>query len=136
MASQPVVFDAVVPEMTQGAMPMDAPPAVAAESANAFQHVAVMKEDDVSTVGFDSNDWELVAEMVVDAENFATEFLQSRHMVDLEVLAGNLEESFKSMEDYLARLNLGTAAGGVAPSKPEGLASAAAAASTVGDPPL
>ena len=84
MASQPVVFDAVVP--------MDAPPAVAAESANAFQHVdAVMKEDDVSTVGFDSNDWELVAEMVVDTENSATEFLQSRHMVDLEVPAGNLE---------------------------------------------
>ena len=130
MASQPVVFDAVVP--------MDAPPAVAAESANAFQHVdAVMKEDDVSTVGFDSNDWELVAEMVVDTENSATEFLQSRHMVDLEVPAGNLEESFKSMEDYMARLNLGTAAGGVeAASKPEGLASAAAAASTMGDPPL
>lgn len=64
-------------------MPVDVPSSVTAENSDAFQHVeAVMKEEDVSTVGLDSQDGELVAEMVVDTESSATEFLQSQHVVD------------------------------------------------------
>ena len=39
-------------------------------SIDSFQHVeAIMKEDDVSTLGLDSQDWEMVSEMVADTEN-------------------------------------------------------------------
>lgn len=82
MSSTRIIIDTVIPEQTQGPMPVDAPPSMAAESADAFQHVeAGMKDEDVSTGGLDSQDCELVAEMVVDIENLATEFLQSQHVV-------------------------------------------------------
>ena len=80
MSSTRIILDTVIPEETQGPMPVDAPPSMAAESADAFQQ-AGMKDEDVSTVGLDSQDCELVAEMVVDIENLATEFLQSQHVV-------------------------------------------------------
>lgn len=57
MGSTPMVID-----KTQGPMPVDAPPAVTKVLE------AVMKDDDFSMLG-------LVAEMVVDMENSATEFL-------------------------------------------------------------
>ena len=75
MAGAPVEFDRIVPEETQGPMPVEAP--LAAESLDSFQRVeAVMKDEDVSTLGLDSQDWEMVAEMVEDTENAATNFMQ------------------------------------------------------------
>ena len=42
-------------------MPVDVPSSVTAENSDVFQHVeAVMKEGDVSTVGLDSQDGELL----------------------------------------------------------------------------
>lgn len=51
MSSTRIIIDTVIPEETQGPMPVDAPPSV---DADAFQHVeAGMKDEDVSTVGLD-----------------------------------------------------------------------------------
>ena len=134
MAAPSFDVDTIVPEQTEGAL---AP--VAAEamgSSDSFQHVeAVMKEDNVSTIGLDSQDWEMVSEMVADTENAATDFMQGKH-VSLEEPKLDLQSSLKAMEETMANLKLGPAASGVdVPSKPEGVATAAVAAS-VGAPSL
>jgi len=132
MAGAPMEFDRIIPKETQGPMPVQAPSTLASGSLDSFQHVeAVMKEEDVSTVTLDSQDWEMVAEMVEDTENAATNFMQSAHVVDLEGPAPNLQDSIKTMMDTMEKLKLGSTASGVeAPSKPEGVASAAVAASS------
>ena len=108
MAGAPMEFDRIIPEETQGPMPVQAPSTLAAESLDSFQHVeAVMKEEDVSTVGLDSQDWEMVAEMVEDTENAATNFMQSAHVVDLTGPAPNLQDSIKTMMDTMEKLKLG-----------------------------
>ena len=90
MAGAPVEFDRIVPEETQGPMPVEAPSSLAAESLDSFQRVeAVLNDEDVSTLGLDSQDWEMVAEMVEDTENAATNFMQSAHVVDLTGPAPN-----------------------------------------------
>ena len=79
MAASSFVVDTIVAEQTEGTLPPDAPAAMG--SLDSFQHVeAVMKEDDVSTVGLDSQDWEMVSEMVADTENAATDFMQGKHV--------------------------------------------------------
>ena len=134
MAAPSFDVDAIVPEQTEGALPPVS--AAAMGSLDSFQHVeAVMKEDDVSTVGLDSQDWEMVSEMVADTENAATDFMQGKH-VPLEEPKMDLQSSLKAMEETMANLKLGPAASGVdAPSKADGVASAAVAAS-VGAPSL
>ena len=68
-AAPSFVVDAIVPEETQGAMLAEAP-ATLGSSLDSFQHVeAIMKEDDVSTLGLDSQDWEMVSEMVADTKS-------------------------------------------------------------------
>ena len=63
-ASSSYVVDTTVSGQQVGVLPPDVPQELAG-SLDSFQHVeAVMKEDDVSTVGMDSQDWELVTEMV------------------------------------------------------------------------
>lgn len=60
--------------------------------------------------------------------------MQGRHVVDMDAPAPDLGASLKAMEDTMAKLKIGTVAGGgEAPSLPEGVASAAAAASTTDD---
>ena len=129
MASTPMEFDAVIPEETQESLP----PAVAAESLDSFQHVeAVMQEEDVSTLGLDSQDWEFVAEMVADTENAATNFMQTPHLLEIKEPAESLADSLKKMEDTMERLKLGPTAVGVeTPSMPEG-ADSVKAAGTMG----
>ena len=74
MAAPLFEVDTIVAEQTEGILPPDAPAAIRS-SLDPFQHVeAVMKEDDVSTPGLDSQDWEMVSEMVADTENAATDF--------------------------------------------------------------
>ena len=127
MASSSYVVDTAVSGQQVGALPPDVPPELAG-SFDSFQHVeAVMKEDDVSTVGMDSQDWELVTEMVAETENAATDFMQGKH-VSLEAPKQDLQSSLKAMEETMANLKLGKAARGVdAPSASEGAASATAA---------
>ena len=127
MASSSYVADTAVSGQQGGVLPPDVPQELAG-SIDSFQHVeAVMKEDDVSTVGMDSQDWELVTEMVAETENAATDFMQGKH-VSLEAPKQDLQSSLKAMEETMANLKLGTAARGVdVPSASEGAASATAA---------
>ena len=134
MAASSVDVDTLIPEQTEGAVPPVATAGMG--SLDSFQHVdAVMKEDDVSTVGFDSQDWEMVSDMVADTENAATDFMQGKHVPLVEPKM-DLQSSLQSMEETMANLKLGTAAiGAEVPSKVTGGTSAAAAAS-VGAPSL
>ena len=134
MAASSFDVDTIVPEQTEGVVPPVSTAGMG--SLDSFQHVeAVLKEDDVSTIGFDSQDWEMVSDMVADTENAATDFMQGKH-VPLEEPKMDLQSSLKSMEETMANLKLGTAAiGADVPSKVEGGTSAAAAAS-VGAPSL
>ena len=127
MASSSYVVDTAVSGQQGGVLPPDVPQELAG-SIDSFQHVeAVMKDDDVSTVGMDSQDWELVTEMVAETENAATDFMQGKH-VSLEAPKQDLQSSLKAMEETMANLKLGTAARGVdVPSASEGAASATAA---------
>ena len=127
MASSSYVADTAVSGQQGGVLPPDVPQELAG-SIDSFQHVeAVMKEDDVSTVGMDSQDWELVTEMVAETENAATDFMQGKH-VSLEAPKQDLQSSLKAIEETMANLKLGTAARGVdVPSASEGAASATAA---------
>ena len=128
MSGAPVNFDRIIPEETQGPMPVEAPTTLASGSMDSFQHVeAVLKEDNVSTGTLDSQDWEMVTEMVEDTDNAATHFLQSKHVIDLEGPAPNLQDSIDKMMATMEKMKLGSTADGVeAPSRPEGVASAAA----------
>ena len=66
----------------------------------------------------------MVSEMVADTENSVTDFLQGAH-VKLEEPKMDLDTSLRAMEETMASLKLGTAAGGVeTPSQPEGVVSA------------
>ena len=134
MAASSFDVDTIVPEQTEGVVPPVSTAGMG--SLDSFQHVeAVLKEDDVSTIGFDSQDWEMVSDMVADTENAATDFMQGKH-VPLEEPKMDLQSSLKSMEETMASLKLGTAAiGADVPSKVEGGTSAAVAAS-VGAPSL
>ena len=127
MASSSYVVDTTVSGQQVGVLPPDVPQELAG-SIDSFQHVeAVMKEDDVSTVGMDSQDWELVTEMVAETENAATDFMQGTH-VSLEAPKQDLQSSLQAMEETMANLKLGKAARGVdVPSTSEGVASATAA---------
>eukprot|EP00434_Breviolum_minutum_P041685 symbB.v1.2.037085.t1/scaffold5381.1/size27835/3 len=83
---------------TQGPMPVEAPTTLASGSMDSFQHVeAVLKDDNVSTSTLDSQDWEMVTEMVEDTDNAATHFLQGKHVIDLEGPAPNLQDSIDTM---------------------------------------
>ena len=128
MSGAPVSFDRVIPEETQGPMPVEAPTTLASGSMDSFQHVeAVLKDDNVSTGTLDSQDWEMVTEMVEDTDNAATHFLQGKHVIDLEGPAPNLQDSIDTMMATMEKMKLGSTADGVeAPSRPEGVASAAA----------
>ena len=128
MSGAPVSFDRIIPEETQGPMPVEAPTTLASGSLDSFHHVeAVLKEDNVSTGTLDSQDWEMVTEMVEDTDNAATHFLQGKHVVDLEGPAPNLQDSIDKMIETVEKMKLGSTADGVeAPSRPEGVASAAA----------
>ena len=127
MSGAPVSFDRVIPEETQGPMPVEAPATLASGSLDSFQHVeAVMKDDNVSAGTLDSQDWEMVTEMVEDTDNAATHFLQGKHVIDLEGPAPNLQDSIEKM--------MSTASGVEAPSRPEGVASAAAVPSAAAEP--
>ena len=130
MSGAPVSFDRIIPEETQGPMPVEAPTTLASGSLDSFHHVeAVLKEDNVSTGTLDSQDWEMVTEMVEDTDNAATHFLQGKHVVDLEGPAPNLQDSIDKMIEKVEKMKLGSTADGVeAPSRPEGVASAAAVA--------
>ena len=98
MSGAPVNFDRIIPEETQGPMSVEAPTTLASGSLDSFQHVeAVLKEDNVSTGTLDSQDWEMVTEMVEDTDNAATHFLQGKHVIDLEGPAPNLQESIDKM---------------------------------------
>ena len=134
MAASSVDVDTLIPEQTEGVVPPVATAGMG--SLDSFQHVeAVMKEDDVSTIGFDSQDWEMVSDMVADTENAATDFMQGKHVPLVEPKM-DLQSSLQSMEETMANLKLGTAAiGAEVPSKATGGTSAAAAAS-VGAPSL
>lgn len=68
-----------------------------------------MKDEDVSTLDMASQDWEMVAEMVVETENAATSFMQGSHVPDIKAPAFDLQDSLKTME----RLSLGSTGGGV-----------------------
>ena len=140
MSGAPVSFDRIIPEETQGPMPVGAPSTLASGSLDSFHHVeAVMKDENVSTGTLDSQDWEMVTEMVEDTENAATHFMQGKHVIDLEGPAPNLQDSIDTMMATMEKMKLGSTAGGVeAPSLPEGVASAAAvhnASSTCMSPP-
>ena len=128
MSGAPVSFDRVIPEETQGPMPVEAPTTLASGSMDSFQHVeAVLKDDNVSTGTLDSQGWEMVTEMVEDTDNAATHFLQGKHVIDLEGPAPNLQDSIDTMMATMEKMKLGSTADGVeAPSRPEGVASAAA----------
>ena len=128
MSGAPVSFDRIIPEETQGPMPVEAPTTLASGSLDSFHHVeAVLKEENVSTGTLDSQDWEMVTEMVEDTDNAATHFLQGKHVVDLEGPAPNLQDSIDKMIETVEKMKLGSTADGVeAPSRPEGVASAAA----------
>ena len=128
MSGAPVSFDRIIPEETQGPMPVEAPTTLASGSLDSFQHVeAVLKEDNVSTGNLDSQDWEMVTEMVEDTDNAATHFLQGKHVIDLDGPAPNLQDSIDTMMATMEKMRLGSTADGVeAPSRPEGVASAAA----------
>ena len=81
-----------------------------------------MKDEEVSTLGLDSQDWEFVAEMVADTENAATHFMQAAHHLDIKEPAQSLEDSLKQMEDTMEKLKLRTTATGVEThSLPEGV---------------
>ena len=127
MASSSSVVDTTMTEQQAGVLPPDVPQELGS-SLDSFHHVeAVMKEDDLSTVGMDSQDWELVSEMVADTENAATDFMQGTHVAS-EAPKQDLKSSLQAMEETMANLKLGSAARGVdVPSKPEGVASATAA---------
>ena len=128
MSGAPVSFDRIIPEETQGPMPVEAPSTLASGSMDSFQHVeAVLKEDNVSAGTLDSQDWEMVTEMVEDTDNAATHFLQGKHVIDLEGPAPNLQDTIDKMMETMEKMKLGSTADGVeAPSRPEGVASAAA----------
>ena len=134
MAASSFDVDTIIPEQTEGVVPPVSTAGMG--SLDSFQHVeAVMKEDDVSTIGFDSQDWEMVSDMVADTENAATDFMQGKHVPLVEPKM-DLQSSLQSMEETMANLKLGTAAiGAEVPSKAAGGTSAAAAAS-VGAPSL
>ena len=67
MAASSFDVDTIVPEQTEGVEPPVSTAGMG--SLDSFQHVeAVMKEDDVSTIGFDSQDWEMVSDMVAHRE--------------------------------------------------------------------
>ena len=134
MAASSFDVDTIVPEQTEGVVPPVSTAGMG--SLDAFQHVeAVMKEDDVSSIGFDSQDWEMVSDMVADTENAATDFMQGKH-VPLEEPKMDLQSSLQAMEETMASLKLGTAAiGAEVPSTAAGGTSAAVAAS-VGAPSL
>ena len=134
MAASSFDVDTIVPEQTEGVVPPVSTAGMG--SLDSFQHVeAVMKEDDVSTIGFDSQDWEMVSDMVADTENAATDFMQGKHVPLVEPKM-DLQSSLQSMEETMANLKLGTAAiGAEVHSKAAGGTSAAAAAS-VGAPSL
>ena len=75
MSGAPTDFDGIIPEETQGPMPVGAPSTLASRSLDSFHRVeAVMKDENVSTGTLDSQDWEMVTEMVEDTENAATHF--------------------------------------------------------------
>ena len=124
MAASTFDVDAIVAEQTQGVLPEEAPATLMNSSVDSFQHVeAVMKEDCLSTSGLDSQDWEMVSDMVADTENAATDFFQGQHVL-LKEPEVDLKSSLKAMEETMANLKLGTAAGGVeTPSGPEGAGS-------------
>ena len=128
MSDAPVSFDRVIPEETQGPMPVEAPTTLASGSLDSFHHVeAVLKDDNVSTGTLDDQDWEMVTEMVEDTDNAATHFLQGKHVIDLDGPAPNLQDSIDTMMATMEKMKLGSTADGVeAPSRPEGVASAAA----------
>ena len=65
----------------------------------------------------------MVTEMVEDTDNAATHFLQGKHVVDLEGPAPNLQDSIDKMMETVEKMKLD---GVEAPSRPEGVASAAA----------
>ena len=116
MSGAPVSFDRIIPEETQGPMPVGAPSTLASGSLDSFHHVeAVMKDENVSTGTLDSQDWEMVTEMVEDTENAATHFMQGKHVIDLEGPAPNLQDSIDTMMATMEKMKL-----------PEGVASAAA----------
>ena len=114
MSGAPVSFDRIIPEETQGPMPVEAPTTLASGSMDSFQHVeAVLKEDNVSTGTLDSQDWEMVTEMVEDTDNAATHFLQGKHVIDLEGPAPNLQDSIDTMMATMEKMRLGSTADGV-----------------------
>ena len=84
-----------------------------------------MKEEEVSTLGLESQDWELVSEMVAETENSVTDFFQGDH-VKLDEPKPDLSKFWKAKEETMTKLTLGTAASGVEapPLEPEGAASA------------
>ena len=60
MAASSFDVDTIVPEQTEGVEPPVSTAGMG--SLDSFQHVeGVMKEDNVSTIGFDSQDWEMVS---------------------------------------------------------------------------
>ena len=69
---------------------------------------AVLKEENVSTGTLDSQDWEMVTEMVEDTDNAATHFLQGKHVVDLEGPAPNLQDSIDKMIETVEKMKLGS----------------------------
>ena len=114
MSGAPVSFDRIIPEETQGPMPVEAPTTLASGSMDSFQHVeAVLKEDNVSTGTLDSQDWEMVTEMVEDTDNAAAHFLQGKHVIDLEGPAPNLQDSIDKMIETVEKMKLGSTADGV-----------------------
>ena len=124
MSGAPMNLDRVIPEAAQGSIPVEAPTTLASGSLDSFQHVeAVMKDDNVSTGTLDSQDWEMVTEMVEDTDNAATHFLQGKHVIDLEGPAPNLQDYIEKMMSTMEKMKLGSTASGVeAPSRPEGVA--------------
>ena len=105
MSGAPVSFDRIIPEETQGPMPVEAPTTLASGSLDSFHHVeAVLKEENVSTGTLDSQDWEMVTEMVEDTDNAATHFLQGKHVVDLEGPAPNLQDSIDKMIETVEKM--------------------------------
>ena len=107
MAASSFVVDTIVAEQTQGTMLPEAPATLGRSDVE-----AIMKEDDVSNLGLDSQDWEMVSEMVADTENAVTDFMQGSHVV-LEEPQVDLQTSLQAMEETMANLNLGAAASGV-----------------------
>ena len=57
-------------------MMVDPSGTLASSADDSFQHVeAIMKEEEVSTLGLESQDWELVSEMVAETENSVTKVI-------------------------------------------------------------